>query len=159
MMRRNISETFSETFTPDKNLSLLPTSNSDARRLGRRSNRPAIACSVVGLLLLVSGLLWRSRGESTPAITSVQTDLRVPAEATPRGRGDGDGPELRDIPRSTAPQPTAGESAESSREAARRAVEKRAMAEASKKEEEAVEKYVASASSEAKPRAAQASEA
>ena len=33
--------------------------------------------------------------------------------------------------------------AESSREAARRAVEKRAMAEASKKEEEAVEKYVA----------------
>ena len=150
MMRRNISETF----TPEKNLSLLPMSNSDARRLGRRSNRPAAACGVVALLLLVAGLLWRSRGESTPAITSVQTDLRVPAEATPRGRGDGDGPELRDIPRSTAPQPTAGESAESSREAARRAVEKRALAEASKKEEEAMEKYAASAPSEARPKVA-----
>ena len=150
MMRRNISETF----TPEKNLSLLPMSNSDARRLGRRSNKPAVACGAVACLLLVAGLLWRSRGESTPAITSVQTDLRVPAEATPRGRGDGDGSELRDIPRSTAPQPTAGDSAESSREAARRAVEKRAMAEASKKEEEAMEKYAASAPSEARPKVA-----
>ena len=120
MMRRNISETFS----PEKNLSLLPVSNSDSRRLSRRSNRPAAACGVVALLLLLAGLLWRSRGESTPTVTSVQTDLGVPADATARGRG----PELRDIPRSTGPQPTAGEGAESSREAARRAVEKRALA-------------------------------
>ena len=127
MMRRNISETFS----PEKNLSLLPVSNSDSRRLSRRSNRPAAACGVVALLLLLAGLLWRSRGESTPTVTSVQTDLGVPADA------------LRDIPRSTGPQPTAGEGAESSREAARRAVEKRALAAASKKEEEAMERHVA----------------
>ena len=127
MMRRNISETFS----PEKNLSLLPVSNSDSRRLSRRSNRPAAACGVVALLLLLAGLLWRSRGESTPTVTSVQTDLGVPADA------------LRDIPRSTGPQPTAGKGAESSREAARRAVEKRALAAASKKEEEAMERHVA----------------
>merc|ERR1719331_3239365 len=144
-MRRNISETFS----PVKNLSLLPVSNSDSRRLSRRSNRPAATCGVVALLLLLAGLLWRSRGESTPTVTSVQTDLGVPADATARGRGDGHGPELRDIPRSTGPQPTAGEGAESSREAARRAVEKRALSAASKKEEEAMERHVASAGAEA----------
>ena len=146
MIRRNASGAFG---TPDRNGSILPVSSpeSDKTRRGRSSNQRT-ALIIGGVVLFLLGVWWRSRGgsESAPAITAVQTDLRVAAEAQEAARKTPAPAPRAEAAAQPTPDSAAGKAAiatgaEAEREQARRSHEQVAMAEAIRQEEEMMKKY------------------